>query len=156
MPPFGRIDLTSFNIITAADWYKTDHSRQYPDDLAYMQAYICARGGPFDKLVVCGVSYVCKLLSLYRLQVHHIAEANSVFQSVGVTFDSTKWDELLKCKDGKLPLKICALPDGTMVPPLVPILTVENTEPGFSWLVTYIESWLLSNLLYMTTVATKS
>ena len=60
-----------------------------------------------------------------------------MFQSVGVTFDSTKWDELLKCKDGKLPLKICALPDGTMVPPLVPILTVENTEPGFSWLVTY-------------------
>ena len=50
-----------------------------------------------------------------------------MFQSVGVTFDSTKWDELLKCKDGKLPLKICALPDGTMVPPLVPILTVENT-----------------------------
>ena len=46
MPPFGGIDLTSFNIITAADWYKTDHSRQYPDALEYMPKPTSAPGVP--------------------------------------------------------------------------------------------------------------
>ena len=49
-----------------------------------------------------------------------------------------------------------AIPDGTVVPPLTPMLVVYNTDPEFPWLPGYIESWLLSVIWHQSTVATKS
>ncbi len=49
---------------------------------------------------------------------------------------------------GTLPLEIRAVPEGTSVPLRVPMLTVENTHPGFAWLTNYLET-LLSSVLWM-------
>jgi nicotinamide phosphoribosyltransferase len=55
--------------------------------------------------------------------------------------DSVNIDHLAALYDlGYLPLKIKALPEGTLVPIGVPMLTVVNTHPDFFWLTNYIET----------------
>ena len=48
---------------------------------------------------------------------------------------------------GFLPIKIKALPEGTLVPIGVPPLTIVNTMPKFFWLTNYFET-LMSNILW--------
>lgn len=52
---------------------------------------------------------------------------------------------LVKCvnycqkHDGRLPIRIKAVPEGRIVPRGNVLFTVENTDPGFYWLTNYIE-----------------
>jgi nicotinic acid phosphoribosyltransferase len=55
---------------------------------------------------------------------------------------------------GYLPLRFCAVPEGTRVPIGVPTLTVENTIDEFFWLTNYIESSLSVGLWQASTSAT--
>lgn len=48
---------------------------------------------------------------------------------------------------GYLPIKVKALPEGTLVPMGVPVLTIVNTKPEFYWLTNFLET-LISNLLW--------
>jgi nicotinamide phosphoribosyltransferase len=49
---------------------------------------------------------------------------------------------------GYIPLRFCAIPEGTPVPLRVPMLTVENTHPDFAWLPNYFET-LMSSVLWL-------
>jgi len=51
-------------------------------------------------------------------------------------------------KLGYIPLEFRALPEGTLCPLRVPMLTVENTHDDFAWLVNYYET-LISSVLWM-------
>lgn len=55
---------------------------------------------------------------------------------------------------GYLPLRFCALPEGTLTPLRVPMFTVENTLPEFFWLTNYIESVLSCEVWLPCTTAT--
>lgn len=55
---------------------------------------------------------------------------------------------------GKLPIKVNALPEGTLVEAKTPVLTVINTEPQFYWITNYLETWLSANLWKVMTAAT--
>lgn len=55
---------------------------------------------------------------------------------------------------GYLPLLFKALPEATLVPIGVPVMTVTNTHPDFFWLPNYMETWLSADLWKMTTSAT--
>lgn len=55
---------------------------------------------------------------------------------------------------GYLPLRFCALPEGTLVPIGVPSFTVENTHPDFAWLTNYIETGLSAGIWQAQTSAT--
>ncbi|WP_349828587.1 nicotinamide phosphoribosyltransferase domain-containing protein, partial [Brevibacterium litoralis] len=57
-------------------------------------------------------------------------------------------------RKGYLPLRFCAVPEGTRVPLRVPSFTVENTEPEFFWLVNYVESALSASVWHASTTAT--
>lgn len=48
---------------------------------------------------------------------------------------------------GYLPIKVKALPEGSLVPMGVPVLTIYNTLPEFYWLTNFLET-LISNLLW--------
>jgi nicotinamide phosphoribosyltransferase len=65
---------------------------------------------------------------------------------LGKKFDAQHWLELWRL--GYLPLKFCALKEGMECPLRVPMFTIENTVPGYGWLVNYIES-VLSNSIWM-------
>ena len=55
---------------------------------------------------------------------------------------------------GYLPLSICALAEGTIVPLRVPTLTIQNTDPKFFWLTNFIESLASAELWQPSTSAT--
>lgn len=57
---------------------------------------------------------------------------------------------------GYLPLRVCALPEGTLAPIGVATLTVENTVDEFFWLPNYIETALSASIWHPSTVATKA
>ncbi|BDZ48988.1 nicotinate phosphoribosyltransferase [Frondihabitans sucicola] len=55
---------------------------------------------------------------------------------------------------GYLPLRVKALPEGTLAPIGVATLTVENTHDAFFWLPNYIETALSASIWHPSTVAT--
>lgn len=55
---------------------------------------------------------------------------------------------------GYLPLSIKALPEGTIVPTRVPVMTIQNTDPRFFWLTNFIESLASAELWQPSTSAT--
>jgi nicotinamide phosphoribosyltransferase len=55
---------------------------------------------------------------------------------------------------GYLPIQLKALPEGTLCPLRVPVLTITNTDPRFSWLPNFLETLLSCQLWHpMTTAA---
>lgn len=57
---------------------------------------------------------------------------------------------------GYLPLRICAVPEGTEVPLRMPMYTIENTLPEFFWLTNYIESIVSAETWLPITSATQA
>ena len=55
---------------------------------------------------------------------------------------------------GYLPIEIKALPEGSLVPVKVPVLTIKNTLPEFYWLTNYLETALSAELWKPITTAT--
>merc|ERR1719311_1597012 len=56
---------------------------------------------------------------------------------------------------GKLPIKIEALPEGTIASPGVCLFKITNTHPRYYWLPNFLET-LLVQVWYPTTVATQT
>ena len=57
--------------------------------------------------------------------------------------------------DGRLPVRIKAVPEGSPVWNRNVLMTIENTDPHVAWLTNYLET-LLVQVWYPTTVATQS
>jgi nicotinamide phosphoribosyltransferase len=64
---------------------------------------------------------------------------------LGIDYDVAHFEALHDL--GHLPIKVKALPEGTLVPIKVPVLTIYNTNPDFYWITNYLET-LISNLLW--------
>jgi len=64
-------------------------------------------------------------------------------------------DHIEKLHDlGYLPIKIKALPEGTLVPSRVPFYTIVNTHDDFAWLVNFLETQMSTVIWDLTTNAT--
>lgn len=55
---------------------------------------------------------------------------------------------------GYLPLRVKSLPEGSMVGPNIPMLTIVNTHPDFAWLPNYLETFISSQIWKLSTNAT--
>ena len=64
---------------------------------------------------------------------------------LGAEYDVSHIEDLWDL--GYLPIKVKSLPEGTLVPMGVPVLTIYNTKPEFFWLTNFLET-LISNLLW--------
>ena len=67
-----------------------------------------------------------------------IAEIKRVMKNFTGDEDTSHWEALHDL--GYLPLSIRALPEGTLCPIRVPMLTIENTKPEYFWLTNFIET----------------
>lgn len=146
------------NIILLADSYKVTHHLQYPPDTTYIYSYFESRGGKFEKTLFFGLQYILKhWLSGPVVTLEKIAEAKSVFEEhLGQNvFNEEGWKYIVEEHGGYLPLRIKAVPEGTLVPFKNVLFTVENTDPKCFWLTNYVET-LLVQTWYPMTVATNS
>ena len=139
------------------DGYKADHRRQYPPETTLVYSNFTARASrtPEKAVVAFGFQYFVleylmtqfyqeffqmpkgRLMTQYKRRMDHYLGENMI---------PTKHLEDLHDL-GYLPLHVKALPEGTLVPLRVPMLTIYNTRPEFFWLTNMIET-LLSNILW--------
>src|SRR5687767_9565312 len=150
---------TEDNIILMADAYKYSHHKLYYPGTSKIYSYLESRGGEFSQTVFFGLQYLLKeYLEGVVITKEKIDEAKEVMNQVfGRTdvFDRTKFEYILNQYSGKLPLRIKAVPEGTVVPVNNVLMTIENTDPKCFWLTNFLET-LLMQVWYPSTVATLS
>lgn len=160
------------NLLTAIDFYKADHHRQYPEETTEIYSNFTARSAKnalsiipdFNgKILFVGLKVFIKYFLesfkeslLDKINLHEYEQIMN--NSLGGDFCI---DHLLALREfvidnGFLPLHIKSLPEGSLVPIGIPVLTVRNTHPDFFWLTNYIETALSSYLWRTITSATIS
>ncbi len=148
--------MNSINPILNTDSYKPSHYLQYPPGTEYVFSYIESRGGEYPQTLVFGLQMFLKEYLSKPITQADIDQAEQFLKAHGEPFNKAGWQRLLEKHNGYFPVRIKAVPEGTVVPVLSPMVTVENTDPEFYWITSYIETALLRAVWYPTTVATVS
>ena len=147
------------NICLLTDSYKITHHYFYPKGTEKLYSYLESRvGAEFNKTIFYGLQYIIKkYLKGPVVSQEKIDEADKLISAhIGEDiFNKPGWEYILDKHDGKLPIEIKAVPEGTPVDVSNVLMTVENTDKKSFWLVNYLESLLLQ-VWYPSTVATLS
>eukprot|EP00418_Pyrodinium_bahamense_P015780 CAMPEP_0179124156 /NCGR_PEP_ID=MMETSP0796-20121207/58660_1 /TAXON_ID=73915 /ORGANISM="Pyrodinium bahamense, Strain pbaha01" /LENGTH=992 /DNA_ID=CAMNT_0020822809 /DNA_START=21 /DNA_END=2999 /DNA_ORIENTATION=+ len=164
--PLTHSDVDALNnIIILTDSYKVTHHVQYPPCTETVYSYFESRGGLFSEICFFGLQYFLKRYLVGKVvTAQKIDEAeyyfrrhfsHPVWEYREHMFNRKGWEYILSEHDGRLPIAIKAVPEGTVLPWKNVLFTVENTDPECYWLTCYVES-LLVQVWYPTTVCTQS
>ena len=149
--------MTKPNIILMTDSYKYSHSVQYPSGTRFVESYVEARGDSDVEIVMFGCqAYIKEYLKGVVLEEWMIDEAAPILEAHGIDFMEKEWRQLLKDHKGRMPIRIDALPDGTVASKGVALAIMTNTDKNYFWLVSHLETSFLRAIWYPTTVATRS
>lgn len=143
------------NLILNTDSYKASHWLQYPPGTDRTFFYVESRGGVYDKTVFFGLQAILKGWLSRPVGHADVDEARDFFAAHGEPFNDAGWRRIVDVHGGRLPMRIRAVPEGTVVPTHQALVTIESTDPGAFWLPSYLETLLL-RLWYPVTVATLS
>ncbi|KAL4225833.1 hypothetical protein ACF0H5_013822 [Mactra antiquata] len=146
------------NLLLVTDSFKVTHYLQYPPNTTLVYSYFESRGGKFPSTVFFGLQYIIKRWLCGRVVTKEkIQDAKEFYrQHFGRDyFNEEGWTYIAEHHDGHLPLRIKAVPEGTVVPYKNVLFTVENTDPKCFWLTNYLET-LLVQAWYPMSVATNS
>jgi nicotinamide phosphoribosyltransferase len=147
------------NLILLADAYKYAHHKFYYPGTTQIYSYLESRGGMFDETIFFGLQYFLKeYLQGPAFTQQDLDEAEGFLQQVfgrDDVFDRSKFQYILDKYDGRLPVKIKAVAEGTAVPTSNVLMTIENTDRECYWLTNFLET-LLMQVWYPCTVATLS
>lgn len=143
------------NIILMTDSYKSSHYLQYPKNTTYMHDYIESRGGTYGFTKFFGLQYYLKEYLSTPITMDMVEEANQIFTEHGLPFNKEGWEYIAKNLKGKLPIRIRALPEGSIIKNHNVLMTVESTDENVPWIVGWFETLLLK-IWYPITVATYS
>ncbi len=147
----------AIRFLTSTDSYKLSHHRQYPARTTRVYSNLTARKSRLE-----GIDYAV----FFGLQafLHDLSEAFDDFVAADVDEAVGAYAEIISPfvgvpatdidvshiralhRLGFMPLEFRALPEGTVTPIGVPMLTVENTHPDFGWLTNYVETVLSAAL----------
>lgn len=155
--------------ILLTDGYKLDHRRQYPEGTEYVYSNWTPRSCQYfpeasEGIVVFGIEYFIKKYLLEEFNknffsrpkeevIEEFSRRINTFlgpNQVGINHISALHDL------GYLPIEIKALPEGTLCPIGVPVLTVINTVPEFFWITNYLETLMSACLWLPMTSATSA
>ena len=143
------------NLLLNTDSYKASHWLQYPPNTDATFFYVESRGGVYDRTVFFGLQAILKEYLAKPITHADIDEARDLFAAHGEPFNEAGWRYIVDTHGGLLPLRIRAVPEGTVVPTHNALVTIESTDPKAYWVPSYIETLLL-RLWYPVTVATIS
>jgi hypothetical protein len=153
-------------ITLLADFYKLSHRKQYPEGTTKVYSTLTPRSNKYapysDEIVWFGLQYFIKEYLIDRFNKDFFNKPKKdvvkeykrlVEYSLGKEYSDTKHIEELHDL-GYLPIKISALPEGSLVPMRVPVMTIENTHDKFFWLTNFLETILSATIWLPTTSAT--
>jgi len=151
--------MNSSNLLLFADAYKYSHHRLYAPGTEKIYSYLESRGGAFEQTVFFGLQYLLKeYLSGVVVTKEKIDEAEATMKEVfgrDDVFDRSRFDYILKRHNGRLPVRIKAVREGTVTGTHQALMTIENTDPNCYWLTNFLET-LLMQVWYPVTVASQS
>lgn len=149
-----------FNICSASDSYKFGHWDMLPDGTQFVYDYFESRNeATFDRTVFAGLQGIIKdflvgevvtpeKVMLAKRRVNsHLMDQNA--------FNLNGWLFVCAKHNGRLPVMIKAVPEGTPVPTGNVLMTVEGTDSQLPWIGPYLEP-LLTHVWYPSTVASLS
>ena len=155
--------------ILLTDGYKLDHRRQYPEGTEYVYSNWTPRSNNYfpeatEGSVIFGIQYFIKeyLVKKFPQEFFNVPKQDAVkaFKRRVDTFlgeNNVGTQHIEELHDlGYLPIKIKALPEGTLCPIRVPALTFINTHPKFFWLTNYFETLISTTLWLPMTSATSA
>ncbi|PRC92311.1 nicotinate phosphoribosyltransferase [Solimicrobium silvestre] len=155
----------NLNPATAIDGYKVDHRRQYPDNTQVVFSNLTARTTRREYtsyLVFFGLQYFIKSFLIKNWEEDFFKQpkdevirrfSRRINNYLGPNNVGTQ--HIADLHDlGYLPIKIMALPEGSVYPLRVPCLVIFNTDERFFWLTNYLETILSTNVWGMCTSAT--
>ena len=139
------------------DFYKVGHVFQYPKDTTLVYSNLTPRKSRVegvDGVIAFGMQYFVQEYLQRQFKANFFAQDKAfILKKYQRRIDNAlgpgvKIDHLAALFDmGFLPIEVKAVPEGTLVPFRVPILTIKNTIPEFFWLTNMLET-LLSNVLW--------
>ena len=155
------------NAMLLTDGYKLDHRRQYPKGTEFVYSNWTPRSNTYfqdaeDGVVVFGIQYFIKkyLIDYFNMEffclpknvaVEKFARRVNTFlgeNEVGTAHIAALHDL------GYLPIRIKSLPEGSICPIRVPMMTVVNTHPDFFWVTNFLETLMSCELWLPMTSAT--
>lgn len=148
--------MANINPILNTDSYKFSHYLQYPDDVKYINAYVEARGGLWNKTLFYGLQVYLMEYLTQKVTKEHIEEARDFVKNHGLPFNEDGWKYIVDAHGGVLPVEIEAVAEGSLVGTGNVLLQIKNTDPKVPWITTYLETGLLRAIWYPTTIATNS
>lgn len=143
------------SVLLDVDSYKFSHWVQYPPNTTGMGSYLESRGGEFPATVFFGLQYYLKRFLSHPVTMEQVEEAALFAKLHGVPFNYDGWKRIALDLGGRLPVRIRAVPEGSVVPTGNVLMTVESTDPASFWIVSWLET-ILVRLWYSINVATIS
>jgi len=143
------------NRVSLADSYKYSHASQYPKNMVSMFDYMESRGGVFPATVFVGLQGLLKTYFAKPIEMWEVDEAYEMAKMHGVPFDYEGWRYIAVELEGKLPIEIRAVKEGSVIPVRNVLMTIESTDPKVPWIAGWMET-ILMRLWYPINVATKS
>lgn len=149
------------------DGYKVGHPFQYPADTEEVYSNLTPRKGRDPTslgVVFFGLQYFMLEYLVRQFQEHFFGQP---LQSVMTDYkrriraylgpDAITYGHIADLHEyGRLPVHIKALPEGTLVPYGVPMLTIRNTHPKFFWVTNMLETIMSAVLWKPITSATSA
>lgn len=144
-----------YNMLLDTDSYKFSHWKQYPPKTTNAFFYLESRGGRYCETVFFGLQYILKEYLSKPVTAEMVEEAKAFAEAHGEPFNYDGWMDVVTRLKGKIPVKIKAVKEGTVVPTHNVLMTVESTDEKAFWVASFIET-LLMRIWYPITVATQS
>lgn len=156
------LNVNSFrhNAIMNSDSYKPSHFKQYKPGTTTVYSYYESRGAKgYTEAMFIGLQAMLKeyfegvritheMIDYAEARVNAHLMRNDAFNREG-------WEHIVNHHGGKLPLRIRAVKEGTVIPLHNVMMTVENTDPKCYWLTNYVET-VLCELWNPITIGTNS
>lgn len=155
--------MLEHNIILDTDAYKETHWKMLPKGLTTQYSYLESRGvsdkGVPQETLFFGLQIILKkYLEGVVVTQEMVEEADTFCKSIfgfDNYFNRYGWEKIVNVYGGKLPIRIKAVPEGTLVPSHNVLMTVENLDPELAFLTNFLET-LLMRVWYPISVSTTS
>jgi nicotinamide phosphoribosyltransferase len=150
---FERKEDLEHSNVTDTDSYKFSHFLLYTKaGVTRMFSYLESRGGEFADSTIAALQVTLHRFISKGFTRKDIDRAEKLAAKHGVPFNRAGFEAMFKKYRGRFPIRIRAVPEGTVVPVSNAILTIECWDEDCFWVVNWLETQL-SRLWYPSTIA---
>jgi len=135
--------MIRINPLLKTDSYKVAHPRLYPDGMTKAMTYTESRGGPLPFVPWVGMNIFLHELDEFTVTKEDVEEAREFYEKHFMGADIFPYDEWMIVVNeyhGKPPVRIRAVPEGTVVPNHNVLMTVESTDARLPWMAGWLET----------------